>query len=203
MIARFGLILATLGLAHAFVTPAQQAVRVVAPSAEGGFSTQLYSDATGWDSFRKATDIPDGEEQRKYRRTVYTHDDWKKHRSQDRFLFYLAAIFNSGVYKNLGREVGIVTGVAAFVCLYNGLVSGFVDLSGVQQPAIISADWAVKIGLPLTPFTLCSSALGLLLGTYALSVSYLFIQMPTLLSSSYRCLRSFRDADTLSFSISH
>eukprot|EP00586_Coscinodiscus_wailesii_P021952 CAMPEP_0172495744 /NCGR_PEP_ID=MMETSP1066-20121228/75667_1 /TAXON_ID=671091 /ORGANISM="Coscinodiscus wailesii, Strain CCMP2513" /LENGTH=86 /DNA_ID=CAMNT_0013267613 /DNA_START=49 /DNA_END=306 /DNA_ORIENTATION=+ len=50
-------------------------------------TTQVNSDTTtGWDSYagRKLTDYPSGEDQRKLRRTVYSHDDWKKHRSQDR-----------------------------------------------------------------------------------------------------------------------
>lgn len=91
--------------------------------------------------------------------------DWKKHRSPDRFLFYLAAIFNSGVYKNLGREVGFTTAIAVFVCVYNGLVGGFTDLGGVTHEALIQATFLSKIGLPLAPFTLASPSLGLLLGT--------------------------------------
>lgn len=55
----------------------------------------------GFDSFKRMRrtikDISFGEDSRKYRRTVYSHDDWKKHRSQDRFVYYLAAIFKSGV----------------------------------------------------------------------------------------------------------
>jgi hypothetical protein len=40
-----------------------------------------------------------GEESRQYRRTVYSHDDWRKHRSPDRFLYYIGTIFTSGIYK--------------------------------------------------------------------------------------------------------
>lgn len=126
------------------------------------------SDSTGWDSFRdlrKATNVPSGEEQRKFRRTVYSHDDWKKHRSPNRFLYYLLAIFKSGVYKNLGREVWATTLVAAFVCVYNGLVGGFQDFEGTKQAALISTDFLPKLALPLSAFTLTSPSLGLLLGT--------------------------------------
>jgi len=131
----------------------------------------LYSDtSTGWDSFenksRTMTNIPSGEEQRKLRRTVYSHDDWKKHRSQDRFIYYLAAIFKSGVYKNLGREVALTTSVAVFVCVYNLLVGGYTDFAGVQHASVLG-DFLPKLGIPLSAFTLTSPSLGLLLGTYA------------------------------------
>ena len=125
--------------------------------------------STGWDSFerlRTLTDLPSGEGQRKFRRTVYSHDDWKKHRSQDRFIWYLQAIFSSGVYKNLGREVALTTAVAVFVCAYNALVGGYTNLDGVVQPALLQSQYLPKLGLPLASFTLTSPSLGLLLGTY-------------------------------------
>jgi hypothetical protein len=132
-------------------------------------TTPRLSDVpTGWDSFRDLgsnVDLPSGEEQRRYRRTVYTHKDWKKHRSQDRFIWYIIAIFKSGVYKNLGREVAATTFIATFIFLYNLLTGGYTDLVGVQHAAIISADWLPKLGLPLAAFTLTSPSLGLLLGT--------------------------------------
>lgn len=70
------------------------------------------------------------------------------------------------MYKNLGREVAFTTAVATFVCLYNGLVGGFTDLAGVDHEALIQATFLPKIGLPLSPFTLASPSLGLLLGTF-------------------------------------
>jgi hypothetical protein len=125
-------------------------------------------DATGFDSFSKAADVakmtnmPLGEAQRPFRRTVYTHDDWKKHRSQDRFFYYLLAIFKSGVYRNINREVAAVGTVAAFVVIFNCLANGYTDLEGIQHAALLPVD---KIGLPLAAFTLTSPSLGLLLGT--------------------------------------
>ena len=109
-------------------------------------------------------DIAYGEESRKYRRTVYSHDDWRKHRSSDRFIRNLSSMFVSGVYKNLGREVAATTGVAAFICLYNAFVGGYTDFEGQQQAALISSFWLPMIGLPLAPFFLMSPSLGLLLG---------------------------------------
>ena len=124
-------------------------------------------DPTGFDSFSRADDVataqnmPIGEAQRQFRRTVYTHDDWKKHRSQDRFFYYLLAIFKSGVYKNMGREVGAVTTIAALVIAINALTGGYTDFSGIDHPGLLPFD---KIGLPLAAFTLTSPSLGLLLG---------------------------------------
>lgn len=106
-------------------------------------------------------DISYGEESRKYRRTVYSHDDWRKHRSQDRFIYYLRSMFSSGVYKNLGREVTATTAVATFVCLYNSLAGGYVDFEGVKHVALLQG--GPILGLPLAAFTLTSPSLGLLL----------------------------------------
>jgi hypothetical protein len=141
------------------------------PNAGRGVSTAIQSAGlpsfTGYDSFERLktlTNVPSGEDQRKLRRTVYTHDDWKKHRNQDRFVVYLAAIFKSGVYKNLSGEVTLATGIAAFVCLYNALVGDWTDLAGVKHAGLIQSVVFPKLGLPLTAFTLTSPSLGLLLG---------------------------------------
>ena len=128
--------------------------------------------STGWDSFERIkkggviTDFPSGERQRKYRRTVYTHDDWKKHRSQDRFLIYLKAILTQGAYQNLAGEVTLTASVAVVVCLYNALVGGYDDLNGVAHAAVLQSQYLPQLGLPLSFFTLTSPSLGLLLGTY-------------------------------------
>ena len=110
-------------------------------------------------------DISYGEESRQYRRTVFTHDDWRKFRSPDRFIYYIKSFFTSGIYKNVGREVGATTTVAALVCLYNAVVGGFTGIDGVQHSALVSNAILPMVGLPLTPFTLSSPSLGLLLGT--------------------------------------
>jgi len=102
-----------------------------------------------------------GEGSRKYRRTVYTHNEWVKHRSSDRFIRNLSSIYNSGVYKSLGKEVFAVTAVATFLVLWNGLTGGFTDFNGVQHGAVVN--FLPMLTLPLTPFTLLSPSLGLLL----------------------------------------
>lgn len=100
---------------------------------------------------------------RSYRRTVFTHDDWVRHRSSDRFLRNLGNLFNSGVYKNIMREVSVVTGLAALVVVANLLLCGYTDFDGVHQAGLLE-DLHMKLSLPLTPFTLASPSLGLLLG---------------------------------------
>ena len=155
----------TAGSSHAFVVPS-----ITKSSAFVAREPTFLpmSDFTGWDSFRdmkQMTSLPSGEEQRKFRRTVYSHDDWKKHRSQDRFIYYLLAIFKSGVYKNLGREVWTTTAIATFVVVYNAIVGGYQDLEGTKQAALVSSQFLPQLTLPLTAFTLTSPSLGLLLGT--------------------------------------
>lgn len=55
------------------------------------------------------------EESRKYRRTVYMHDEWTKHRSSDRFQNNMKTIFQSGVSQSLSTELTFITSIAAFV----------------------------------------------------------------------------------------
>jgi hypothetical protein len=129
--------------------------------------TELCVERTGFDSFANARPIKDvayGEESRQYRRTVYSHDDWKRHRSADRFIYYLGAIFSSGVYKNLGREVTATTAVAAFVCLWNALTGEYQDLDSVKHAGVLAEYVLPVLGLPLAPFTVASPSLALLLG---------------------------------------
>lgn len=110
-----------------------------------------------------ATDLY-GEGSRKYRRTVYTHDQWVKHRSPDRFGNNLSTLFNSGIYKNVGKEVVATTSVAIFVWAWNLLAGGYQDLAGVAHDPIIQGEWIKVVGLPLQAFTTVSPSLGLLLG---------------------------------------
>lgn len=131
-------------------------------------STQLFAEMT---QAQAAPDLPSelkdisyGEESRKYRRTVYSHDDWRKHRNPDRFLYYLRSLFISGIYKSIGREVAATSTIAAIVCAYNAVVGGYTDFAGEQHAALITSALLPIAGLPLAPFTLSSPSLGLLLG---------------------------------------
>ena len=105
-----------------------------------------------------------GEGSRKYRRTVYTHNEWVKHRSSDRFVNNISTLVYSGIYKNIGREVLATSSVAVFVWAWNMLVGGYEDFAGVIHDPLISNKLASAVGLPLTIFTTLSPSLGLLLG---------------------------------------
>eukprot|EP00533_Pseudo-nitzschia_delicatissima_P005748 CAMPEP_0116102294 /NCGR_PEP_ID=MMETSP0327-20121206/13269_1 /TAXON_ID=44447 /ORGANISM="Pseudo-nitzschia delicatissima, Strain B596" /LENGTH=411 /DNA_ID=CAMNT_0003594317 /DNA_START=126 /DNA_END=1361 /DNA_ORIENTATION=+ len=108
-------------------------------------------------------EIPYGEESRKYRRTVYTHEDWVKHRSPDRFFKNIMSTTKSGIYKNVGREVLVVTLIATFVMLWNMLTGEYTDLVGGVHPGALRGQYTPVLALPMNPFTLSSSFLGLLL----------------------------------------
>eukprot|EP00536_Pseudo-nitzschia_multiseries_P012020 jgi/Psemu1/260247/estExt_Genewise1Plus.C_4390020 len=108
-------------------------------------------------------DIPYGETSRQFRRTVYTHDDWVKHRSPNRFIKNLFSIGASGIYKNVGREVSTTTTIATLVFLWNMLTIGYDDFNQIHHAPIIDNYYVPGLTLPLTPFTLASGSLGLLL----------------------------------------
>jgi putative membrane protein len=127
-------------------------------------NTELYGNTKSPPPLPPIQDISYGEASRPFRRTVYTHDDWVKHRNPDRFVRNLAAITSSGVYKNLYNEVAATTSIATFICVYNAITGGFTDFDGVKHAALIQNVWAPLLGLPLAPFTLSSPSLGLLLG---------------------------------------
>mmetsp|Transcript_23414 Transcript_23414/g.50788 ORF Transcript_23414/g.50788 Transcript_23414/m.50788 type:complete len:425 (-) Transcript_23414:142-1416(-) len=101
------------------------------------------------------------ETSRQYRRTRFAHDDWLKHRSPDRFFKNLGTILFSGIYRGIAKEVLTVTGIATFIWAWNlFLGEGYVGLDGVHQDPIAELP---LLRLPLTPFTLASPSLGLLL----------------------------------------
>ena len=104
-----------------------------------------------------------GETSRKFRRSFFTHKDWLKHRSEDRFVRNLVSIVESGVVRQLAKEIGFVVATATFVVAWNCLLGeGFVDFTGVKHDPIFQGLPLMK--LPIEPFTLSSPALGLLLG---------------------------------------
>ncbi|KAL7515898.1 hypothetical protein ACHAWX_000969 [Stephanocyclus meneghinianus] len=88
-----------------------------------------------------------GEGRRKYCRTVCSHAEWVKHCSSDRFVNSIKTLFNSGIYKQVSREVYATT-------------------VGVQHGSLLNRPYVQVIGLPLTAFILVSPSLGLLLVFY-------------------------------------
>lgn len=147
------LLLLALASSSAAFAPAQQ---------HAEFSTKLYGNTKTPPVLPPIRDISYGEESRKYRCTVYTHDDWVKHQSPDCFWRNLRAIATSGVYNNLAKEVAATTSVATFVVLWNAVTNGYEMPTGEHMEAILSS--VPSICLPLAPFTLSSPSLGLLLG---------------------------------------
>jgi hypothetical protein len=108
--------------------------------------------------------MPYGEGSRAYRRTFFTHKDWLRHRSEDRFIRTVFSTVRSGVVRQLAKEVGFVTATAVFVVAWNVLTGGFSDLQGIHHDPILGN--IANLELPIAPFTLSSPALGLLLGEY-------------------------------------
>jgi ion channel-forming bestrophin family protein len=108
--------------------------------------------------------MPYGEGSRKYRRTFFTHKDWLRHRSEDRFSRTIFSTIRSGVVRQLAKEVGFITATAIFVVAWNLLTGGYNDFQGVHHDAILKN--IANLELPIAPFTLSSPALGLLLGEY-------------------------------------
>lgn len=90
-----------------------------------------------------------GESSRKYRRTIYRHEDWLQHRSDDRLGDNLRGILFSGIVRQLKTEVTIEIAFASAVVLWN-------------QFGVVNFDLP-ELCLPTLPFTLSSPALGLLL----------------------------------------
>jgi putative membrane protein len=90
-----------------------------------------------------------GESSRKYRRTVFTTQNWIDHRSSDRLFENLSSILRSGIVRQLFEEIGLVSTIATTIVIWNGILAPEYGL-----PELI---------LPARPFTLSSPALGLLL----------------------------------------
>ena len=134
------------------------------PSTNGRASTSLFGNTQQPPVIPAPKDISYGEESRKYRRTVYTHDDWVKHRSPDRFVRNAVSIVTSGIYKNIANEVLFVTAFAAFLVAGNCVTGTYQDFSGVTHDGLLKDSIIPALSLPMTPFTLSSSSLGLLLG---------------------------------------
>jgi hypothetical protein len=160
--------LASVGSTDAFVAPKQQLQQQQSSTRA---NTELYGNTKTPPPLPEVKEISYGEESRQYRRTVFTHDDWIKFRSPNRFTRNLFSIPSSGVYKNLGKEVVATTLVATFVCVWNNVAGGYTDFQGVKHGALIATQASLLMGLPLAPFTLSSPSLGLLLGKWHIFMS--------------------------------
>merc|ERR1719420_1622023 len=103
------------------------------------------------------------ERSRAYRRSVYFHDNWIKHRSNDRYIRNFKTLFDSGVVRSLSSEILLVTGIAVAVVTINMLIAGYDDFSNVHHAAPLPIPFVKDLSLPSLPFTIAMPALSLLL----------------------------------------
>jgi len=109
-----------------------------------------------------------GEKNRKFRRTVYGHDDWLRHRSSERFSMNFQSILRSDVFRQLLVEVGAVTSMATKILIWNGcMLTGWIGFDGSLHEALLKSSLQDPtrfiISIPGLPFLLSSPSLGLLL----------------------------------------
>ena len=67
----------------------------------------------------------------------------------------------------MGREIAATTTVATLIFFWNMIVGGYDDFNQVHHDAILQSYYLPTIKLPMAPFTLAASSLGLLLGKRA------------------------------------
>lgn len=107
------------------------------------------------------------EESRQYRRTVYMHDEWVKHRSSERFIKNLRTSMRSGVMQALSMELLFMTMMSFFCVLANMLLVGYQDFHGVMHQGPLHGLGPFRalqsVALPALPFTIGMPALSLLL----------------------------------------
>ena len=167
----------------------------IAPNSKRAVSTRLFENAKEPPFIPMPKYISYGEESRKYRRTVYTHDDWVKHRSPDRFVRNAVSTITSGIYKNIANEVYFVTGIATVLCLGNAMTGTYQDFSGVVHDGFLKDSIIPSLSLPMNPFTLSSGSLGLLLGKTALKFASYFHVKLLILGTNFL---SFQDKQIIS-----
>jgi len=103
------------------------------------------------------------EQSRLYRRTVYSHENWVKHRASSRFFRNFFSTLDSGLVRQLTQEICIVTAIAACVVMGNMCLAGYDDFAGVHHAAPVVLPFVKQLSLPALPFNIAMSALSLLL----------------------------------------
>lgn len=88
-----------------------------------------------------------------YRRTVFTHEDWFKHRSTDRYKRHITGFVGSRIVRSLAWPVGFVVFNSTILVIYESLREGHVLPPWCPGLVLSSAE----------PFTLTSLTLSLLL----------------------------------------
>lgn len=107
--------------------------------------------------------VVEGEEFRIRRRTEYVHEDWVRHRSENRFFRDLGSTFTFDIYRKIGKEVLATVAVATWLCVYNALVGVYTDFEGVKHAGPLANGFLPVLSLPIAPFELSIPSLALLL----------------------------------------
>eukprot|EP00246_Nothoceros_aenigmaticus_P016087 TRINITY_DN7057_c0_g2_i1.p1 TRINITY_DN7057_c0_g2~~TRINITY_DN7057_c0_g2_i1.p1 ORF type:complete len:358 (+),score=27.70 TRINITY_DN7057_c0_g2_i1:169-1242(+) len=94
------------------------------------------------------------EQARMFRRLVYDHESWTRHRSSTRHLRHILSISSSRVILSLGPPVYSLTLFSGMVAVYNELVA---------DHWIALPSWAPLLQISALPFQLTAPALALLL----------------------------------------
>jgi len=96
------------------------------------------------------------EADRETRRPVFGYQDWKRHRSEDRFVRNLSSLFVSRVSKAIWLEVLCPTVMATLI-----VVGAEINWASLLDPSVLSA--LPDLSVSALPFTISSAALSLLL----------------------------------------
>jgi hypothetical protein len=92
----------------------------------------------------------DKESNRKFRRTVFDKQNWRRHRSSNRYFQELRNMPKSVILRGLGVQTLVVTLFSLFIVSYNTLV----ELKKFPFPMPV-------LSFPALPFALTSSSLGM------------------------------------------
>ena len=121
----------------------------------GASGSEVVREGSLADATKKLGKVPYGETSRKYRRTVFRHQDWVTHRSSSsRIVANLQSLLFSGVVRQLKPQVTAVSAVSALALAWNYLATADLPVDHLELHVL---------ALPTLPFTLSSPALGLLL----------------------------------------
>lgn len=115
-------------------------------------SIYLSSVFSSWTVGDTLLEDDDREQSRKLRRTIFTHHDWKRHRSPNRYFHELLKMPRSQVLRGLTKQALGVALVSAVIVIYNVLM----EMKLLNWPLPLMT-------VPFLPLSITSSSLGLLL----------------------------------------
>jgi predicted membrane chloride channel (bestrophin family) len=76
---------------------------------------------------------------RRFRRTVYDHEEWKSHRSLFRYVRSIAQIHRSSILRAIAVPVAFTTVFATLVCTYNAAIAKGIIKATLPQLVIPQA----------------------------------------------------------------